>query len=57
MKVNISNLINKSPKQLSDIKRELLSVFNFEAASEVQDYIKHCIDTSRIVKTILRGQN
>ena len=56
MKLNIEDLIGKSPKQLSEIKHKFITSFRFQDADIVQDYIQHCIATSQLVKKILRGQ-
>ena len=55
MKTDIESLVDKSPRQLIEIKSDLLSLFRFQEAKEVQDYINHCISTSRTIKKILRA--
>lgn len=53
--MNPEILIDKSPKELSIIKRQSLERLRFEDANLVQDYIDHCIISSRIVKEVLNS--
>jgi hypothetical protein len=55
MSLDISRLIDKSPKQLSQIKTMLLSKCNFTDAETVEGYIRHCITTNKVVKGILNS--
>ena len=53
MAVDLNNLIDKTPAQLSQMKKMMLDTLRFEDASTISDYINHCINTGRMVKKIL----
>jgi hypothetical protein len=53
MKFSINEIAEKSPKQLSDMKKYLIDRFRYQEAVELQEYITHCMQTSKLVKRLL----
>lgn len=50
MKVNIENLIDKSPRELNILKKEYLDNMDFVSACEVKSFARHCTKIKMLVK-------